>query len=106
MTKHTHGELHRVADRVTDKVITEVLAMSPATIDRYLKPTRDQRRRLQGKSTTRPGNTLRESIPVRPASAVTEPVPGFFEIDLVAHCGHSVEGQYFHTLTATDVCTG
>lgn len=41
-----HGELHRVANRATDAVIAEVLAMSPATIDRYLKTTRDKRRRL------------------------------------------------------------
>ena len=101
-----HGELARVTERLSEEVTAEVLSMSPATIDRYLKPTRDARRRLEGKSTTRPSNTLRESIPVRPASAATERVPGFFEIDLVAHCGHSIEGQYFHTLTATDVATG
>jgi hypothetical protein len=28
------------------------------------------------------------------------------EIDLVAHCGDSVEGQYLNTLTCTDICTG
>lgn len=80
--------------------------MSPATIDRYLKPTRDSRDTLRGKSTTAAGNTLRESIPVRPATQVTETVPGFFEVDLVAHCGHTTQGQYLHTLTATDVALG
>lgn len=102
----THGELHRVTQRLNDAVEAELLAMSPATIDRYLKPTRDRRDRLRGKSTTRPGNTLRESIPVRPATQATETTPGFFEIDLVAHCGHTSEGQYLHTLTATDVAIG
>jgi hypothetical protein len=101
-----HGELERVAPRLTDEVRAELLSMSAATIDRYLKPTRDARRKLTGKSTTKPGNMLRESIPVRPASAPTEAVPGFFEVDLVAHCGHSIEGHYAHTLTATDVHTG
>jgi hypothetical protein len=28
------------------------------------------------------------------------------EIDLVAHCGESTEGQYLNTLTCTDLCTG
>jgi len=32
--------------------------------------------------------------------------PGFLEIDLVAHCGNSAEGQYLNTLTCTDLCTG
>jgi len=32
--------------------------------------------------------------------------PGFLEIDLVAHCGNTVEGQYLSTLTVIDVSTG
>ena len=28
------------------------------------------------------------------------------EIDLVAHCGNTTEGQYLNTLTCTDICTG
>lgn len=28
------------------------------------------------------------------------------EIDLVAHCGETTEGQYLNTLTCTDICTG
>ena len=32
--------------------------------------------------------------------------PGFMEIDLVAHCGTSVDGVYLNTLTATDIATG
>jgi transposase InsO family protein len=35
-----------------------------------------------------------------------EKVPGFFEIDLVAHCGHSLKGEHAWTLTATDVYLG
>jgi len=30
-----------------------------------------------------------------------EQAPGFFEIDLVAHCGHSLKGEHAWTLTAT-----
>lgn len=35
-----------------------------------------------------------------------EQAPGFFEIDLVAHCGHTLKGEHAWTLTATDVWTG
>ncbi|MBI5840570.1 MAG: hypothetical protein HZB19_10755 [Chloroflexi bacterium] len=35
-----------------------------------------------------------------------EDTPGFMEVDLVAHCGESTEGQYLNTLTCTDICTG
>ena len=32
--------------------------------------------------------------------------PGFLEIDLVAHCGDTTEGQYLNTLSAVDIATG
>src|SRR5690625_3223466 len=44
----------------------QLLAMSAATIDRYLKAERD-RLRLKGISTTKPGTLLRNSITVRKA---------------------------------------
>ena len=100
-----HGELGEVAHRLTPEVRAQVLSMSAATIDRHLAPTR-QARDPESKSTTRRGSLLRESIPIRPATAATELEPGFFEIDLVAHCGHSASGQYAFTLTATDVHLG
>jgi len=31
--------------------------------------------------------------------------PGFVEVDLVAHCGESVDGFYLNTLMAVDVAT-
>ena len=31
--------------------------------------------------------------------------PGFVEVDLVAHCGETTEGQYLNTLTAIDIAT-
>ncbi len=35
-----------------------------------------------------------------------EEKPGFMEIDLVAHCGETTEGQYVNTLTCVDISTG
>ena len=34
------------------------------------------------------------------------PLPGFLEIDLVAHCGGTLSGSFIHSLVATDICTG
>ncbi|WP_249369280.1 MULTISPECIES: transposase family protein [unclassified Actinomyces] len=79
--------------------------MSPATIDRYLKPHRDAR--YPGTlGTTRPSHILRSSIPLRTAMDDLPAGPGFYELDTVAHCGHSAKGEYLRTLTATDPVTG
>lgn len=100
-----HGELGRVAGRLTEEVRPELVAMSPATIDRYLVPTRAGRYPA-AKGATRPSATLRNELTVRRATDETETRPGFFEIDLVAHCGHTLAGEHAWTLTATDVFTG
>lgn len=100
-----HDEMKHVANRLTDQVWDELVAMSPATIDRYLAPTRASRY-PQAKSATRAGNTLRSQIKVRRAGDDLEQCPGFLEIDLVAHCGHSLKGEFLWTLSATDVFLG
>jgi hypothetical protein len=82
----------------------ELLKMSAATIDRYLKAYRDGDRR--GKTTTRPGVLLKHSIPIRTFADWDEARPGFVEMDLVAHCGPTTAGYYLNTLTAVDVCSG
>lgn len=99
------GELGKVADRLSDQVREQLVTMSPATIDRMLKPTK-KARYPAAKSATRPGATLRSSIGVRQGMDEMEQAPGFFEIDLVAHCGHTLKGEHAWTLTATDVYLG
>lgn len=81
-----------------------LLQMSASTIDRRLAPFRQQRGR--GKSTTKPGTLLKDAIAVRTFADWDDARPGFVEIDLVAHCGETVAGQYLQTLTATDVRSG
>jgi len=78
--------------------------MSPATLDRRLRTVRYEKGR--GISTTKPGTLLKKAIPVRTFTPWEDEKPGFLEIDLVAHCGNSVEGQFLYTLTATDISTG
>ncbi|HZO75783.1 MAG TPA: hypothetical protein VFB60_26520 [Ktedonobacteraceae bacterium] len=78
--------------------------MSPATADRLLAAER-QRTRLHGFSTTKPG-TLMQEVPIRLGTEWDDVQVGFVELDLVAHCGESVRGDYLSTLTVTDILTG
>lgn len=82
-----------------------ILAVSAATIDRLLAPARKQIT-IKGKGTTKPGTLLKHQIPIRTFADWTEDKPGFFEIDLVAHCGDSTRGEYVNTLNMTDIATG
>jgi len=86
----TFGELEPVADRLEETVREQLLAISPATIDRMLRPTKNARYPA-AKSATRPGAALRSSIGVRQAMDEMEQAPGFFGVDLVAHCGHTLK---------------
>jgi hypothetical protein len=35
-----------------------------------------------------------------------DPPPGYFEMDLVAHCGESMAGGHVHSLVLTDIAAG
>jgi Integrase core domain len=82
-----------------------LLKMSSATMDRCLGPLRFEHP-SHGLSTTRPGTLLKKVIPIRTFTPWDEDHPGFLEIDLVAHCGGSIEGQFLYTLTCVDLSTG
>jgi hypothetical protein len=99
MERHGHLDL--------DPVVKSKLAqISAATIDRMLADARlhidGQRKRRKGV-----GATIRRSIPVRTFADWRDPPPGFFEIDMVEHCGGpKTDGDFVHTLTLTDIATG
>ena len=79
-------------------------AMSAATMDRRLTLVRQngkQRRRRSAINTP-----LRRSIAVRTFNDWNDPPPGFFEMDMVAHCGKSVAGSHAHSLVLTDIASG
>ncbi len=81
-----------------------LVKISSASIDRCLRPIRLQT--PHGLSTTKPGSLLKKLIPVRTFTEWDQERPGFLEMDLVAHCGNTTEGQFLCTLTCTDLCTG
>ena len=82
----------------------KLLGMSASTIDRRLGQYRPKMPR--GLATTKPGSLLKKQIPVRVYTPWDEQRAGFVEIDLVAHCGSSVDGHYFNSLVVTDIATG
>jgi hypothetical protein len=100
-----HGELVVGQDRYSPAVREELLSMSAATIDRYLK-TEKARDQISGLSTTKRSLLLRNSIKVRRSGDEVEAEPGFFEGDTVAHCGPTLKGEFARTFNLTDVHTG
>jgi hypothetical protein len=102
-------EMVRVLERNNDLILSAevkalLLSMSRSSIDRCLCPAHKEH--LRGMSTTKPGTLLKKSIPVRTYTPWDEEKPGFLEIDLVAHCGQTTEGQFVNTLTCVDISTG
>ncbi|MBI4757838.1 MAG: hypothetical protein HY783_02380 [Chloroflexi bacterium] len=95
-----HDELHLAP--ASEQLL---LTMSRSTMDRLLRPARRGQPR-RGRSTTKPGTLLKRSIPIRTFADWDDAKPGFLEIDLVAHCAESTEGEYLATLDTVDVVTG
>jgi hypothetical protein len=81
-----------------------LLGISPATADRLLKRAR-QGVRPHGLGTTKPGSLLLQAIPIRTFAQWDDALPGFMEVDLVAHCGTSTHGEYLNSLDMVDVKT-
>jgi hypothetical protein len=100
-----HGELVEDRQRYGPQVRAELLAMSAATIDRYLAPARE-RDTIRGVAATRASTLLRSSITIRKAGEGVEERPGFFEGDTVAHCGPTLRGEFARTVNLTDVRIG
>lgn len=85
------------------RVIKALKSISPATIDRLLKPIRPKFKK-HGLSCTKPGSLLRKQIPIK-TNQWDEFNPGCIESDTVHHCGESTEGQYVLTVNYTDIAT-
>ncbi len=98
MERHGHLQL-------APEVLTGLLTMSAATMDRAL---REARGATAGRPRRRspPSAAIRRSVAVRTFSDWDDPPPGFMEADLVAHSGPTAKGSFVQTLTLTDIATG
>ena len=86
------------------EIVKKLLKISPATIDRALKPIRHLYQG-KGKSATKPGLLLKTHIPIQ-TNQWNESRPGFLETDTLMHCGTSLEGFYAVSTTTVDIATG
>lgn len=82
----------------------KLLRISPAQMDRLLRPVRVQHSK-KGLSATRPGTLLRHAVPTRGGPPDTRR-PGSVEADTVAHCDDSTQGDYVNSLTFTELFSG
>lgn len=81
-----------------------LLAVSASTIDRLLSPVRSNTGRKGRQRGT--NSAIRNQIPVRTFGDWGDPVPGYFEGDLVAHCGGLMAGSFVHSFVLTDIASG
>ena len=88
---------------LADDVAVRLRTMSPRQIDRALRPFKKElRKRQYGR--TKPGTLLKHQIPLKTDRWDVQ-VPGFTEIDLVAHSGDRADGEFIHSLNLTDIHT-
>lgn len=98
MERHGHMALD-------EEVRARLVSISAATMDRILAPVRDQ---ASGHRKRRPGigSAIRRSVRIRTFSDWNDPAPGYFETDMVEHCGGTkYDGNFVHSLVMTDIAT-
>lgn len=82
---------------------TKLLAMSLGTMKKRVAQFTRKRFLSHGKSSTKAG-PIHALIPVRSGDWDTAEI-GTQQIDTVAHCGHTLMGDFIYTVNATDVPT-
>ena len=94
-----HGHL-----QLEDGVRARLLRVSASTIDRLLSSVRERGhgRGKRRRSASKPSR----AISTRTSEEWQDPLPGYLEIDLVAHGGGAMAGVFIHSLVATDVASG
>jgi len=88
---------------LSPEVAQALRTISPATIDRILKPVRITYKG-RGIATTKPGALLKKHIPIK-TNQWDESRPGFLEADTVAHCAESTAGMFVYTIDCVDIAT-
>lgn len=89
--------------RLSRDVVERLRTISPRQMDRCLRPFKSElRKRQYGR--TKPGTLLKHHIPLK-TDRWNVQVPGFTEIDLVAHSGDRADGEFIHSLNVTDIHT-
>lgn len=87
---------------ISAKDRNNLLSMSCPTIKRRLRTYKERSKQKSGLSATKPGYLLKREIPIQTICWDTKKA-GFCEIDLVAHCGGSLSGDFIYTLQFVDI---
>ena len=95
----TFGEL-----TLTPALDDQLTTISRATVGRLLKGMRRPTPHLPRRGPEQ-ANRLRKTVPMGRLPWQTS-TPGWFEVDLVHHCGANTAGDYLHTLQLVDIATG
>ena len=95
MERHRHLELD-------PEVRQRLLKVSATTVDRLLSGIRKTANPHKKK---RKPKKVSKQVPIRTFADWDGPVPGYLEIDFVAHGGGSMEGSFIQTFIGTDVCS-
>ena len=93
----------RELKNIPDSTVKKLKRIKSSTIDDRLSPARQKLHR-KIISTTKPGSLLKKHIPIR-TSSWDESRVGCCELDTVAHCGNSAEGEFINSLNITDILT-
>ena len=95
----SHGEV-----TLTERLKTQLVAVSLSTVRDRLRQYR-QDEPWTPRRPARSPNPFLQDIPMRRLPWDID-TPGYFEVDLVHHCGSSAHGEYVHTLQMIDVFSG
>ncbi len=87
--------------RLPEDVRTTLLEVSPATIDRLLKP----HRLVHRPNRTSGNNSLKSLVPCQPDRTLDASTPGQLCADTVALCGGDISGNFMWITTLTDILT-
>jgi hypothetical protein len=99
-----HGALVPDRNGYSTSVREELLSVSPASIDRYLRTARADDYRDRRVSTKRFTNPTEDFLDF--ASGSNEAEPGFFLVDTIAHAGPTRARNCLFTINATCLHTG
>ena len=99
MQRHGHCNFDPLVEQ-------KLLKISAATIDRALAPIR-QKINGNGRRRNRSSSVIRRAVPIRTFTDWGNPPPGYFEVDMVEHCGGPKKsGNFVHSLVLTDIASG
>ena len=89
----------------TPRSYEKLLSISPASIDRLLRPYK-QAMKLRGRTHTKPTSLLKAQIPMRTWSETPVNEPGHYQADLVGHEGGNARGEYAFSLDCIELFSG